>query len=110
MCELYRNFKEKIEFVDKFLLILIIAVPFLLATSIFLADLACSISGIILIYIFFKKKIIFFRIIKTEIILMVVFQTVQFIIHHYQHHKFKLFIIAEHLKRLYLFLQYLGGN
>jgi len=73
MGELYRNFKEKIEFVDKFLLILIIAVPFLLATSIFLADLACSISGIILIYIFFNKKIIFFRIIKTEIILMVVF-------------------------------------
>ena len=73
MGELYRNFKEKIEFVDKFLLILIILVPFLLATSIFLADLACSISGIILIYIFFKKKIIFFRIIRTEIILMVVF-------------------------------------
>ena len=73
MGELYRNFKEKIEFVDKFLLILIIVVPFLLATSIFLADLACSISGIILIYIFFKKKIIFFRIIRTEIILMVVF-------------------------------------
>ena len=73
MGEFYRNFKEKIEFVDKFLLILIIVVPFLLATSIFLADLACSISGIILIYIFFKKKIIFFRIIRTEIILMVVF-------------------------------------
>ena len=73
MGELYENFKKKIEFVDKFLLILIISVPFLLATSIFLADLACSISGIILIYIFFKKKIIFFRIIKTEIILMVVF-------------------------------------
>ena len=73
MGELYRNFKEKIEFADKFLLILIIVVPFLLATSIFLADLACSISGIILIYIFFKKKIIFFRIIRTEIILMVAF-------------------------------------
>ena len=73
MGEFYRNFNEKIEFVDKFLLILIILVPFLLATSIFLADLACSISGIILIYIFFKKKIIFFRIIRTEIILMVAF-------------------------------------
>ena len=73
MQELYKDFKEKIDFIDKFLLLLIISVPFLLATSIFLADLASSIAGIFLIYIFFKKKNYFFKKIKTEIIFMVIF-------------------------------------
>ena len=73
MQELYKDFKEKIDFIDKFLLLLIISVPFLLATSIFLADLISSIAGIILIYIFFKKKNYFFKEIKTEIIFMVIF-------------------------------------
>ncbi len=73
MHKLYKDFKKKIEFIDKFLLLLIISIPFLLATSIFLADLFSSIAGIILICIFFKKKKSFFKKIKTEIILMVIF-------------------------------------
>ena len=73
MKKLYKDFKEKIDFIDKFLLILIISIPFLLATSIFFADLISSIAGIILIYIFFKKKNYLFKEIKTEIIFMVVF-------------------------------------
>jgi O-antigen ligase len=73
MQKLYKDFKEKIEFIDKFLLLLIISVPFFLATSIFLADLISSIAGIFLIYIFFKKKNYFFERIKTEIIFMVIF-------------------------------------
>ena len=73
MQKLYKDFKEKIDFIDKFLLILIISIPFLLATSIFFSDLISSIAGIILIYIFFKKKNYLFKEIKTEIIFMVVF-------------------------------------
>jgi hypothetical protein len=73
MQELYKDFKEKIDFIDKFLLLLIISIPFLLATSIFLADLFSSIAGIFLIYIFFKKKHFFFEIIKAEIVFMVIF-------------------------------------
>ena len=56
----YTDFKEKTEFVDKFLFLLIISIPFLLAISIFLADLISSIAGIILIYIFLKKKKLLF--------------------------------------------------
>ena len=73
MQKLYTDFKEKTEFVDKFLFLLIISIPFLLATSIFLADLISSITGIILIYIFFKKKNYFFKEIKAEIIFMLIF-------------------------------------
>jgi len=73
MYKIFTDFKEKVNFIDKFLLIFIVFQPFLLATSIFLADLFSSISGIILIYIFFKKKISFFRIIRKEIILMISF-------------------------------------
>ena len=69
----FKKFKEKVEFIDRFLLVFTVLLPFLFATSIFLADLFSSISGIILIYIFFKKKITFFKIIKTEIILMITF-------------------------------------
>ena len=73
MYKIFKDFKEKIEFIDKFLLIFITLIPFLLTTSIFLADLFSTISGMILIYIFFKKKFFFFKIIKTEIILMIIF-------------------------------------
>ena len=73
MKKLYKDFKEKIEFIDKFLLLLIISIPFFLATSIFIADLISSIASIILIYILFKKKNYFFKKIKTEIIFMVTF-------------------------------------
>ena len=73
MQKLYKDFKEKIDFIDKFLLLLIISIPFLLATSIFLADLISSIAGIIMIYIFFKKKNYFFEKIKAEIIFMIIF-------------------------------------
>ena len=73
MQKLYKDFKEKIDFIDKSLLLLIISIPFLLATSIFLADLISSIAGIVLIYIFFKKKNYFFEKIKAEIIFMVIF-------------------------------------
>ena len=73
MYKIFKDFKEKIEFIDKFLLIFITLIPFLLTTSIFLADLFSTISGMILIYIFFKKKVYFFKIIKTEIILMIIF-------------------------------------
>ena len=52
MYKLFTDFQNKIELVDKFLLILVILVPLTLATSIFLADLFSSIAGIILIYIF----------------------------------------------------------
>ena len=60
MQELCKNFKKEVEFIDKFLLLLIISIPFLLAVSIFLADFASSIAGIILIYVFLKKKKLFF--------------------------------------------------
>ena len=73
MHKLYKDFKKKIEFIDKFLLLIIISIPILLATSIFLADLFSSIAGIILICIFLKKKKSFFKKIKTEIIFMVIF-------------------------------------
>ena len=73
MQELCKNFKKEVEFIDKFLLLLIISIPFLLAVSIFLADFASSIAGIILIYVLFKKKNYFFKKIKTEIIFMVIF-------------------------------------
>ena len=73
MEKLYKDFREKIEFIDKFLLLLIISIPFFLATSIFLADLMSSIASIILIYIFFKEKNYFFKKIKTEIIFVVTF-------------------------------------
>ena len=66
-------FHEKIDFIDKFLLFFIILMPFALATSIFLADLCGSISGIILIYIFFKRKFRDFRLIKNEIIFFIIF-------------------------------------
>ena len=73
MQKLHKDFKEKVDFIDKFLLLLIISIPFLLATSIFFADLISSAAGIILIYIFFKKKNYLFKEIKTEIIFMVIF-------------------------------------
>tara|TARA_B100000767_G_scaffold161194_1_gene151297 strand:+ start:1730 stop:3097 length:1368 start_codon:yes stop_codon:yes gene_type:complete len=73
MQELYKNFKKEVEFIDKFLLLIIISIPFLLAISIFLADFASSIAGIILIYVLFKKKNYFLKKIKTEIIFMVIF-------------------------------------
>ena len=76
MDKLASDFKNKIELIDKFLLILVILIPFSLAISIFAADLFSSISGIILIYIFLKKNISFFKLIKKEIILMIIFYSI----------------------------------
>ena len=73
MQKLYKDFRENTEFIDKILLLLIISIPFLLATSIFLADLISSIAGIILIYIFLSKKNYLFKEIKVEISFMVIF-------------------------------------
>ena len=76
MNNLSLRFKEKIDFIDKFLLIFIILIPLALATSIFLADLFSSISGIILLYIICKEKITIFKVIKFEIMLMVTFYVI----------------------------------
>ena len=76
MNNLSLRFKEKIDFIDKFLLIFIILIPLALATSIFFADLFSSISGIILLYIICKEKITIFKVIKFEIMLMVTFYVI----------------------------------
>ena len=68
-----KNFNQNVEVIDKYLLIFVSFIPILLAVSIFLADLFASISGIILIYIFLKKDISYFKSIKKEIFLMITF-------------------------------------
>jgi O-antigen ligase len=69
----FKNFNQNIEVIDKYLLIFISLIPIFLATSIFLADLFGSVTGIILIYIFFKKDNIYLGLIKKEIFLMIAF-------------------------------------
>lgn len=62
-------FNQKIDVVDKVLLLLILSIPFFLATSIFMADFLGSISSLILIYIIIKNKNNkIFKSIKKEII------------------------------------------
>ena len=62
-------FKEKIDLVDKFLTTLILLIPISLAISIFAADLFASISGVLLLFIIFKKENFkLFKTIKKEII------------------------------------------
>ena len=71
-----KKFYQKIETIDKYLLILISFIPILLATSIFMADLFGSVAGIIFIYIFLKKDISYFKLIKKEIFLMILFYSI----------------------------------
>ena len=62
-------FNQKIDVIDKVLLLLILSIPFFLATSIFMADFFGSISSLILIYIIIKNKNNkIFKSIKKEII------------------------------------------
>ena len=76
MYKIIKKFNHKIEIIDKYMLIFISLIPILLAISIFMADLFASIAGLILIYIFLKKNIIFFRSIKKEIYLMIIFYSI----------------------------------
>ena len=66
---------KKIESLDKFLLAFASLVPLSLIVSIFVADLMASLSGLILIYIFFfeKDNLKFFRTIKKEILFFSIF-------------------------------------
>ena len=64
------TFKEKIDFIDKILILNLSLIPLSLAISIFFADFLASLSGIIVLYLFsFKKNFEIFKNIKREIIL-----------------------------------------
>ena len=53
----FKQFIEKTNSLDKLLISIIFLFPFLLSSSIFLADLFASVSALILIFlIFFKEK------------------------------------------------------
>ena len=68
---------KKIDNLDKFLIICISLIPLSLAISIFFADLLASISGLILIYLFFSKKNYFiFKVLKTEIIFFIILYSI----------------------------------
>mgnify|MGYP006136953103 CR=1 FL=1 len=73
MQKLLKSFNNEVKSYDKFLLLLILSLPFLLSISIFIADLVGSIAAITLMFIYFKKKIYFFESIKKEIIIFVIF-------------------------------------
>ncbi len=71
-----KNFTQKIEVIDKYLLVFIGLIPISLAISIFLAELFGSVAGIILIYIILKKDTTFLKSLKKEIFLMIIFYTI----------------------------------
>ena len=73
MQKLLKSFNNEVKSYDKFLLLLILSLPFLLSISIFIADLVASIAAVTLIFIYTKKKIYFFESIKKEIIIFVIF-------------------------------------
>ena len=66
---------HQIKFEDRFLIVIYSLFPFLLCTSIFLADLFASIAGLVLIYIFIIKNnfLEFYKDIKKEIYFFVTF-------------------------------------
>ena len=73
MNEFSKIFTYKVNLIDRFLIIIVSLIPLSLALSIFAADLLTSISGLILIWIFFKKKNLIFKEIKKEIIFFTLF-------------------------------------
>jgi len=61
--------KNNSDFIDRFLIIFIFFIPFSLSISIFLADFLTSVTGLIMLYIFFiKKNVESLKSIKKEII------------------------------------------
>ena len=70
MNEFSKIFTYKVNLIDRFLIIIVSLIPLSLALSIFAADLLTSISGLILIWIFFKKKTLIFKEIQKEIIFL----------------------------------------
>ena len=92
-------FRNELEIIDKFLIVSTFFVPIFLAISIFLADLFASISGIILIFIFFKKKNLYlFKKIKKEIIFFVVFYIIiliSFLLTNYKSYSLPSFFISD---------------
>ena len=66
---------HQIKFEDRFLIVIYSLFPFLLCTSIFLADLFASIAGLVLIYIFIIKNnfLKFYKDKKKEIYFFVTF-------------------------------------
>ena len=73
MNEISKIFTHRVNLIDRFLIIFISLIPLSLAISIFIADFLASISGIILIWIFFKEKNFSFKEIKKEIIFFTIF-------------------------------------
>ena len=72
MNEFSKIFTYKVNLIDRFLIIIVSLIPLSLALSIFAADLLTSISGLILIWIFLKKTLIF-KEIQKEIIFFTLF-------------------------------------
>ena len=69
-----QDLKEKTSFIDKILILNISLIPLSLAISIFFADFLASLTGIILICLFFfKKNLEIFRTIKKEIFFFLFF-------------------------------------